>query len=176
MSRTEIYGFNKDGKAREIGGVQNAFRGAMAVWNILDKKYLPLFEPEWAMVGGEYLRAADKVAIKEIWGLFKDEKVSIVDRIVLGSTFDKVIVEKENLPELLKAFREFEGETSLKEQADIIEKNMDRVIAVGWNQTSVNCDTWSNFGGFDEEIDESIPYNILTMDEHWELFSRMKEL
>lgn len=94
-------------------------------------------------------------------------------KVALASTFDNVIIKKENMPKLISAFREFRGETSIKEQADIIEKmlNDENCIAVGFNQTSVNDDTWTNFGGYDEEKDEEIPYNILTGERHWELFS-----
>ena len=50
----------------------------------------------------------------------------------------------------------------------------DNCIAVGWNQTSVNGDTWKNYGGYDEEKDECIPYNCLTMNKHWYLFDEEK--
>ena len=79
------------------------------------------------------------------------------------------------MPKLISAFKEFEGNTSLKEQADIIEEMMkdENCIAVGFNQTSVNGDTWLNFGGYNEENDEPISYNILTGNKHWELFEKL---
>jgi hypothetical protein len=51
--------------------------------------------------------------------------------------------------------------------------NDENCIAVGFNQTSVNGDTWTNFGGYDEEKEEYIPYNILTGNKHWELFKEV---
>lgn len=78
---------------------------------------------------------------------------------------------KKDLPKLIDMFRKFEGETSLKEQADLIEnafKNDDDLIAVAWNQTSVNGDAWES-----EETDEDdnfLPYNLLKHNKHWNLF------
>ena len=179
MSYTEIFKFRKDGNAEAIGETKNAFRSAMAVWDILDKKYLPKFVPEWAKrigeVDKEYFRSSDfgGGGLKEVWDLFNKENVSETDKIALGSTFDKVIVLKEDLPKLIEAFKSFEGETSLKDQVVIIEEALvedPELLGIAWNQTSVNGDCWTNFGGYDEEKQEEIPYNILTMDEHWNLF------
>jgi len=181
MSYTELFKFNKKGEAEDLGEVHNAWRGAMAVWRILDKKYLPPFTPEWAKSIGEtdreYSRASDMIAIKEIWGLQHNNDVSKSDKIVLGTTFDNVIVNKENMPLVISAFKEFEGETNLLEQAEILEEALkdEDVIAVAWNQTSVCGDNWTNIGGYDEDEDEYVPYNILTQDKHWELFQEDEE-
>lgn len=180
MSYTEIYKFKKDGNATMLAETKNAWRGAMAVWNILDKKYLPPFMPDWAKALGEtnkeYYRSSDMMGkgLKEVWGLYDGDKISETDKIVLGSTFDNVVVMKEDLPKLIEAFRNFEGETSLKEQADIFEQALkdDDLLAVAWNQTSVNGDAWqSDETGKDEDDEEVyLPYNILTMEKHWNLF------
>ena len=180
MSYTELYKFKKDGNAESLGEIKNALRGAMLVWGILDKRYLePLPKPTWMSQQDYnergYSRCSamfDPNAMKEIWGIAKREEVSRVDKIVLSTTFDRVIVKRENIEETIKAFRDFEGETSLKEQADILEealKDKD-LIAVAWNQTSVNGDTWTNFGDYNEETEEYESYNILTDNDHWELF------
>lgn len=187
MSYTEIYKFKKNGNAELLGETRNAFRGAMAVWNIMDSRYLPPFVPDWAKRLGEtdktYNRSSDMFgpgggALKEVWGLYRNDKVSEVDKIVLGSTFDNIIVMKKDLPKLINAFRAFEGETSLKEQADLIEESLKtdkNLIAIAWNQTSVNGDTWSNFGGYDNKKEEDKPYNILKMDRHSDLFEGDEE-
>lgn len=186
MSYTEIYGFDKEGNAYLEDEVKNAWRGAMAIWIYLEEKYLPIFRPSYvpkhlpdSMIE-EYChykpsRASSSFGednpMKEIWNLVDSDKPKECEKVVLGSTFDMVTVKKENLSRLISAFREFEGNTSLKEQADVIEKMLsdENCIAVGFNQTSVNADTWSSYG-YDEETGESTPYNILTMDKHWELF------
>jgi hypothetical protein len=176
MSYTEIYKFNKDGTVECFAEIRNAWRGAMAIWNILDKKYLPDYVPEYAKYSQEkkeYYRSMDILggALKEVWALSLNEEVSKIDKICLRSTFDKVVVMRENLTELIEAFRNFEGETSLNEQADEIEKEMKNhpeLIAIAWNQTSVICDAWKS-----DDIDEDgnlLPYNILKSENHWSMF------
>ena len=187
MSYTEIYKFTKSGNATMFAETRNAWRGAMAVWNIMDEKYLPRFIPNWAVRLGEdltkrYHRTSDMGssgggAIKEIWDLYKSDKVSETDKIVLGSTFDNVIVYKKDIPKLVETFRKFEGETSLKEQADILEeafKKDKNLIAVAWNQTSVNGDAWINDTEKDKD-DNWKPYNIKKQNKHWDLFAPASE-
>lgn len=175
MSYTEIYGFDKTGNAYFEDEVKNSFRSAMAIWQTLEDRYLP----KRIVYGMEMSRTHDIVGskIEEIWGLYKNDKVSYTDKICLHTTFDACLVKKENLPKVIKAFREFEGETSLKEQADILEKMYadENCIAVGWNQTSVNGDEWSNKGGYDEENDCHIPYNCLSGEYHYWLFDELEE-
>ena len=178
MSYTEIYKFKKNGDAECFSEVRNSWRGAMAIWDILDKKYLPPFMPAWAVALGdtdkEYFRSSDIMvkSIEEVWGLSLKEGVSKIDKICLRSTFDNVVVSKENLPELLKAFREFKGETSLKEQADAIEQELKtdpELLAIAWNQTSINGGAWQS-----DEMDEDgnyLPYNLLKESKHWLMFS-----
>jgi len=184
MSYTEIYKFKKDGNIECFAEVKNAFRGAMAIWSNVEKRYLPKFMPIWAMgdTSKYYSRVSDIMGggIKEIWALFETTKISETDKIVLGSSFDNVVVMKEDLPKLIEAFRNFVGETSLNEQADLIEKAYntdDDLIAIAWNQTSVNGDAWqSNETGLDEDGDEIyLPYNLLKEDKHWNLFEEIKQ-
>lgn len=179
MSYTEIFKFKKDGNAAHLGEVRNAFRGAMAIWVHLEKKYLPPYRPEWAKFWGDDERSYSRVSsinndeMQKIWDLVRDERLSESERISLVSTFDNLVVNREHIPTVVNCFREFEAETSLKEQADIIElayENDPDLIAIGWNQNSVNGDTWMNKGGRNEETDEEIPYNILTMNDHWSPF------
>lgn len=187
MSCTEIYGFNKEGNAYLYAEVKNSFRSGIAVWRRLEKKYLPAYLPPYAKEMGftnaeDYNRQFDvdssrvfsmsnPDAMREIWNLQDDKNVSVLDKICLHTTFDNCLIHKEDIPRIVEAFRAFDGETSLPEQADILEKmfNDDNCIAVGWNQTSVNADTWSNYD-YDEENDVLIPYNCITGTKHYWLF------
>ena len=45
-------------------------------------------------------------------------------------------------------------------------------IAVGWNQTSVNADTWLSYN-YDEELEDYVPYNCLEQNEHYWLFDEL---
>ena len=186
MSYTEIYKFGKDGNAENLGEVRNAFRGAMAVWMEMEKRYLsPYPKPMW-MDDADYkergysrtsasmgLPMGGKSPMQEIWDLGDIERVSKQEKIVMLSTLDNVIVMRENIEELREAFESFDGETSLKEQAEIIKEALtdEDVIAVAWNQTSVNADVWTYY----DEDEEYSQYNILTGEKHWKLFDDFKE-
>ena len=201
MSYTEIYAFDKAGLPRLYGEVHNSWRGAMAVWNIMEDRHLPPFVPEYikfcnwyrpgmtaeeieARNGFKPRRTApslsngkDNDPAREIWNLVDNPEIPEHEKIVLYTTFDNCLVRAENLPAVIAAFRQFEGETSLKEQADILQGAADdpEIIAVGWNQTSVNGDSWYNAGGYDEEAEESLPYNCLTGDKHYGLFDELRK-
>lgn len=196
MSTVIIYGFNQEGVCSYEAEVHNAWRGAIAVWKALEKKYLPQYRPRYvpASVPDDEVEAwlgysasrlssiSDPDAMKDVWNLFEAENVSGADKIVLGTTLDNVLVRRENIPKVIEAFEEFdkehEGETNLKQQADELRDfyDDDEVSAVGWNQTSVNGDDWSNTGEIvrDEDGDEiGGPYNFNTGKKHWWLFDAL---
>ena len=111
VSYTEIYGFDKEGNAYFQGEVKNAWRGAMAVWSILEEKYLPAYRPSFVpahvpdsmieqFLGYKPTRcsaAFDDNAMKSIWQLVNDKRLKECERIVLASTFDYVIIKKRKL-------------------------------------------------------------------------------
>lgn len=189
MSCTEIVCFKKNGEAEGYTDIKNSWRGAMAIWNILEKKYLPQYRPSYVpnYIPNSMLESychykpsrcvdlMNRDAMKEIWNLFNEANVNEIDKIVLGTTFDKVIVKKENFPKIIDAFNKFEGKTSLKEQAKVLEEMLkdDEIIAVAWNQTSVNENQWTCHE-FDEKNEEYIPYNYLKDNKHYELFDELK--
>ena len=197
MSYTEIFGFHADGLAYRLAEIQNSWRGGVAVWGALEKNHLSPFIPRYAKTSSWYrpemsyedvsrfmgyapTRVAamfENDAMREIWGLVENDKVPVSERICLCTTFDKVIVEKKHLQRVIDAFRSFPAETSLGEQADTLEKALadPDCIAVAWNQTSVNCDSWVSYR-YIEETDTCEPYNLLEDSEHWSLFSEYPEL
>jgi hypothetical protein len=188
MSCTEIYSVDKNGEIDQYAEIRNSWRGSMAIWRILEDRYLPPYRPSFipsymsieafeAQHGYKPSRCSsffDDSAMKEIWSLFSSDAVSTTDKIVLGSTFDNVLVRRENFDTLISAFKEFEGETSLTEQAKVIEEMMNDsdIAAVGWNQTSVNADPWMEY---DEKLDDYLRYNINTGDKHWWLFEDLNK-
>lgn len=185
MSYTEIFGFDPEGNAHFEAEVKNAFRGGMAVWRIMELRHLPPLPPKYGMECHRYSMPplGKDNPMKEVWDLADNLDIPVDQRIVLFTTFDNCLVKKQDLPRVIAAMRAFEGEdhrgeTNLGEQADILEQIAadPEVIAVGWNQTSVNADTWSNRGGYDDVKDEPIPYNCLTGDTHYWLFDELKEV
>lgn len=153
MSYTEIFKFDKNGDSESVAGIKNSHRGCMAVWNYLGEKYL-----------NQGASIFDISVMKRIWNLMNDSNVSMNERIVMGTTLDNCLVRKKDFKKVIYAFREFEGETSLKEQADVLEELLadDDCIAVGWHQNSISCEMW-----FD--------YNCLENTEHWWLFDELKD-
>lgn len=177
MSSTLIYGFDKGGSAFFLDATQNSWRGGMAIWRELEERHLPPYYGKYDKVCpiSRMVAFYDESAAKEVWNLANRKDIPIHERIALHTTFDCCLVKAEDIPKVIDAFRKFGGTTSLPEQADILEKLPEGTIAVGWNQTSVNSDDWGNKGGYDEENDEPIPYNCLTMNEHYWLFDELEE-
>lgn len=195
MSQTEIYGFDQRGNVYFKAGIKNSWRGAMAIWAFLEKKYLPPYIPDYVKATNWYYDGIsfDEVVenlgyaptrvtsplgkdnpLQEIWDLADNEELSLNEKIVLYTTFDSVLVKKENMSRVIEAFNKFEGVTSLKEQAAVLAEMFEdeNCIAVGWNQTSVNSKTWDNCV-YDEKTGDWFPYNCLTQDEHFWLFDEL---
>lgn len=175
MSYTEIYGFDKTGKAYFAGKVDNAFRSAIMIWMLMEERYLPPYIPQGCIGNRTYTRCAaffNEKAMQEVWDLVLDKNVPEKDRICMCTTFDNCLVKKEEIPDVVDAFRKFGGSTSLPEQAKILEKlyTDDNCIAVGWNQTSVNCDNWLNRGSAGNE------YNCIIGEEHFWLFEELNKV
>lgn len=188
MSSTEIVIFDKEGNARWCKDIDNAWRGAMMVWKLLEDKYLPTFRPSYVpkfvpddeieeFVGYKPSRTApllneeeNLANMRQIWDLFVNEQVSREDKIVLGTTFDRVLVKREDFQCLIDAFESFEGTTSLSEQSEVIRELLYRadVIAVGWNQNSITQNQWL----YDTESGDGewIPYNCIENTRHSWLF------
>lgn len=160
MSTTEIMIIKSNGDVVGYEDIQNSWRGAPYVWEQLSEKY-KLYE---GMFTG----------YKKTWGNFNEGVYLKHENIVLGSTFDGVIVSKDNFGKLIHAFKMYatqEPNSSFSDQVDIINRMIadEECIGVAWNQTSICDDAWDY--GWDEEADEVIPYNIFKGDKHWELFN-----
>ncbi|MFY1069204.1 hypothetical protein [Enterococcus sp. AD013-P3] len=166
MSTTEIMMIKSNGDVVGYTDIQNAWRGGMHVWNSLQEKY-NIHDKLFGVNG-----------FKNTWAKFNKGFYQRHEDIVLGSTFDDVIVLKEDFGKLIHAFKMYgkeEPASSFSEQADIINKMIadEECIGVAWNQTSVCDDAWDF--GYDEENDETIPYNIYKGSKHWNLFVELKE-
>ena len=190
MSCVEIFPFNRAGicMRTKAASVRNSWLGAMAIWARMEEKYLPTYSPPGypsadayeIIMGHKPTRVSFLFAkynpMKEVWDLFDNEKVCISDKIVLGTTFDHVLVKREDIEKVIAAFETFDGKTNLKEQADVLRGFLDdpEISAVGWNANSVSCDTWAN-GGEIKADGERGPYNFMKQDNHWWLFDELPQ-
>lgn len=106
------------------------------------KKYLDL----------EYFNVhSDCVEQQKLWELFEDERLTMNERIILGSTYDYVLVKKEDIPLVIDAFKSFENESNLLEETGILSSllNDKTCVAIGW-QSSIT-DMWDNYDIFTEK-------------------------
>jgi len=173
MSYTELYTVTKLGNCIPFADYKNAWLGAMLVWNNLYKRYC-----------GEYIqKKAERIGelfenpylqddFREIWKLFHNKTVKPSHRIVLCSTFDRFILERERFKDFHGAVGEyaqdFENCGTYPVMAERILKLSKRasIIGVCWNHTSVN-DMWHGRG--------SRRYNIHDGD-HWFLYQEFEML
>lgn len=135
MSAVVLFGFDKEQNSFEIGEVENARRGALAIWSCLSKKYL---KKNLNIFFG----------CKEVWNLVNNDSVTRSDKIVLLSTFDYCVIRKENLEELINSYikfdKEHKGMTNLLEQVEVIKESLEEIEALGFHQNSISCEMWFN--------------------------------
>lgn len=181
MSYTEIYAVRKNGDVQLFEENQNAWRWSPQIWRELDKRYLPIFRPRYIPRDvpdsqiEEYLgyyptRENEDSEIRKVWDLFADKRLSSQERWVLGTTFDHVIVLKEDFKEMIQAYREFfseENNSSLLELADIYEKmaKNDDIVGIAWSISQIQnpwLESYFEEDDEDEEDEIEIPYNIYT--------------
>lgn len=163
MSKTELYSVNKNGNVMLYGEVQNSWLGGMHVWNSLNEKYA--------------LNDGMMFGFKKTWGNFNKGFYEEYEDVLLGSTFDNVLVLKENFDQLICNFEKYLAvypNSNFGQQIEVIQvmKRDDDVIGVAWCQTSVANTLWDF--RYDEEEDKTIPYNIFKGDKHWNLFEELK--
>lgn len=143
------------------GTIQNAYRGFVLIWNYFSQKYL-----------GRPYSPHDSLKLQyEVWDLFDGNMLSDDEKIILGTTYDYVLVKKKNIQRVVDAFCTLSNEeicrvinfesvnSSLAEQSEILQGLLDDedCIAVGWHQLTSSSDMWEN-------------YNCLTGKKHWFLF------
>ncbi|RPJ40055.1 MAG: hypothetical protein EHM35_00165 [Planctomycetaceae bacterium] len=169
MSRTTIYLVPKSGPVRVFREFSNAFRGAWLVWDSMAKRYLGLDAVEYMI--------ADN--LQPVWDLWKDRAVPEAHRIVMASTFDAVMVKRENLERLAAAFdqyaMDFADPGHIPAEAAAVRElaGMDECFAVCWQQTSVSADVWRVWM---PEVEDSRPYDVSIDNEHWFLFDALEAL
>jgi hypothetical protein len=184
VSQTYLYTVSQKGVVSKHHEFSNSWRGAMWVWMRLREEYFPdhIFHQEYRYDDPRTIEACKWVMkYEDIWSLSDDSRLIKQEKIVLGSTYDNVIVKKENLDELIEAFKFFVNKykkdnppnaSSLLEQMEVIEKlkKKKNLLGICWNQTSVNCDAWNGY----TKKGEWRQYNLNKDKGHWFLFDDIK--
>lgn len=179
MSYTTLYAIDKNGDIFSYKEYRNAHMGAMNVWILMQIKYK--LQKSYS-------------SFEEVWKLWKNEKVSMSDRITIASTFDNVYVKKENFQRLAEAFSDWSKSAKkiiyrddysgdivggqaghIEEQAlDIRELANEDVVGVCWSQTSCGTYQWEYAR---DENDDPVPFNFFKdgSDLFWELFEEFDD-
>jgi hypothetical protein len=182
MSCSQLYGFGKEGIIEHYGEAHNGHRGAMCVWRVLERKYLPsLPKPDW-FKDYYYSRVMGMTpgAMQPIWELADDERLQPYEKVMMCTTFDHVLVRGKNIPMVIESMEKFVEdyplESNYPEQIEILKLFLrEECTAVGFNGTSVNSDTWDNAGEYEDAEEDEMSYNYLTQDDHWWMFGETKE-
>lgn len=164
MSYTTIYRVPEQGHLTILGEAHNSWHSAPYIWEALHNEYL-YTEPEPEPYQHHW-------QWRSSWKLSNQEDIPIPYRITLMTTFDRVMVKRENIPEVIDAFANFSKRfpyaNNLGDQINILHKGLDdnTLFAVCWRQTSVT-DAWQIL---DKELDEYRYYDLARDTGHWFMF------
>ncbi len=170
MSQAILVEF-RNGIAEDCTAFQNSYGGAVRIWDSIWKKYgTPKDKYD------SWMNAADDGRLWKLWNEYECE-FSKAEEMVYLFTCDFILVAKEDFQSLALALREFvlehpaEGVVChLNAWADMIESST--ADAIGLHATTVTENPWCKW---DEEKDESIPYDFTKGNKHEWLGEVMKE-
>lgn len=173
MSYCELIMF-RNGEPSDSIEFRNAWGGAARIWTSLFDTYMK--DPSKGF--DNWLSRCCNPQDRSLWDLAKRKDLPMFERAVHAATFDSAIVRNEHFKQFANHLREFvakypvEGKVChLSSWADEIESC--DAEAVGFYGTSVAENTWYEF---DDEKDESVPYNLNTGDKHFEVYDWLAEL
>lgn len=167
MSYTTLYKVTKN-DIYIVGEFQNAYRFAYNIWQRISQAYF--FED---------ISLSDLSSIQKVWDIHLDRRANVYDRIVMMTTFDKVMVKKENFDALIDAFSDFSSRYpdpgSLPEQIEFIKelKEDETCIAICWQATSVTDSPWHIY---EDDEDDYRGYDLSRDEGHWFLFDKLNEM
>ncbi len=172
MSSTELYRVSSNGDAVWHCDFSNAFRGAFLIWKNLGERYI---SPNIII---------NHVGLERVEKLQWRDDIPVAHRIVLMSTFDTVVVHRERIPRLIRAYNDYREEDWDTGNVPLFSFELDKLFldrdctAICWNQTSVNSSIWTVHEYKNDRDDEGTfrPYNIFTGTDHWFLFDRLEEI
>ena len=124
--------------------VSGAMSGVWFFWNYIEDKYLPkIYSPIKPDVKLSRLFVDGGTKAKEIWNLWKDKRMTSAERLVLFTTFDKMYLPFEHIPEVAKAYREVHTEMGngsilslIADKLEHLYNNHKDIKYLGFNATS----------------------------------------
>jgi len=146
MSYVEVFRVDKDGDVVSYDTARNNHGFAPLVWEKLGEKYeVPRTN--------EYYLMMDKPALEATWKLRGEGKLDRLDNVLMGATFDRVWVKREDVPLLVEACRRFNRDhiagaklvDTVDRTADLLEmmfKEFSDDLGVAFNMCSANGAFW----------------------------------
>lgn len=142
--------------------LRNAFGFGPSVWGNVCQKYLG--DGNWMMQE------------KKLWPLWRDERLPLHQRAVLGMTYDRVYILKEDYARAAEDIRKYLADFPVDDRkinhwpaiAEYLESNPD-CPAVGFWGTSVCENPWQ--GEYDEELDD---YGSVDWSDKWSLYEHLE--
>lgn len=166
MSYTTLYLVPSVGEIKTFREFRNAFRGAWLVWTTMSEQYL----------GQDAIGYMLADNMQPIWDLHANLKVPEAHRLVMMSTFDTVMVKRENLLRLAEAFdqyaKDFDDPGHIPDEANALRELAEHpdCVAVCWS----SADVWSV--KLEDGTDESRAYDVSLDNDHWFLFDEWESL
>ncbi len=159
MSYVEIFRITESGDVLTYDTARNNHGYAGIVWQYLMVQY-------GLHATGRPYELNPPWNYEPLWAKFDDGSLEPLDRILLGSTFDRVWVKKETLHDLIKAQRAFHEKyivpndiaDTISKTADVIEALLAEdpsILGVAFNMCSANEPYWQV-----REDEEPRTYNI----------------
>lgn len=165
MSYVTIHKVPEVGAIESYAEAENAWLGAMYIWESMYLRYVSK-----GVYDLDQVRMNMHRNMQSVWDLAKDEQIPLEFRIVLTTTFDKVMVRRADLPRVIGAFSSFRlafgGDNNLGQQQKALREllNDETCYAVCWTQTSVADDIWMVY---EQEKDDHRWYDLSRDTGHW---------
>lgn len=168
MSTTSLVEF-RTGVAFDCHEFNNSWGGASRIWDSLFTAYIPKQSEydNWMTAAGD----------GRLWKVWSDARLSESERLVYWFSCDNAIVRSKDFAAMAAALRDFVVLHPIVGRVCHLEgyaKVFDECQgdAIGLHTTSVCENPWFDW---DENKEESVPYNLLTGDKHWYVFDKHRE-
>lgn len=155
MSSTTVKVIHADKSIHDIASLGNSWGSAAFVWTALANRYF----------GKDFMWLGNPENSQKVWDLYFNPRLNYCERVVLFSTFDHAIIEREGFNEAAFCFAEFEAQHRQMNQIChmgtisglLLEYDKDPVLGMCFHQTSVAEDPWR--GKYDEATETETPFD-----------------
>ena len=161
MSYSTLYGVNSKNELIELKTYQNSHLACFPAWNYLEQKYFGAFP---------------SLTKPKCWDLEKKDMDTPSEYMVLLSSFDGYIIQKENLPDIISLLKQHEDAIPDFSRLQIFEDALSNEMYSHFFITATSLADYEYFmtSHFDEEGLEEVSPPTLT-DEVWDIWEAYQE-